>query len=157
MDAEPLIRNDIIEEGDLAALVCIDDGAVQSIVFDQLRQLQFGIHTAFSGEEVSTKLRSRIYDIVIVSERFANCDAPTNSALAEIAAMPLETRRETYIVLIGPNMNTRSEMQAFLFSVDMVIRVEDAFQLKTIAGKGIVRQEEFYSVFNSVLRAVRAA
>jgi len=157
MDAAPLKRNDIIEDGDLSSLVCIDDSELQGLVFDQLAQLGFGIHTAFNGEEVNTKLRGRVYDIVVISERFANCEAATNSALVEIASMPLETRRETYVVLIGPNMNSRSDMQAFLFSVDLVVRQEDAFQLKTIAGRGIVRQEEFYAVFNNVLKAVRAA
>ena len=71
--------------------------------------------------------------------------------------MALELRRETYVVLIGPNMNSRSDMQAFLFSVDLVIRKDEAFQLKTIAGRGIVRQEEFYTAFNSVLKAVRTS
>ena len=157
MDAAPLSRNDIIEEGDLSSLVCIDEAALQGIVFDQLSQLGFGIHTALHGEEVAAKLRARVYDIVVISERFANCDAATNSALAEVANMALELRRETYVVLIGPNMNSRSDMQAFLFSVDLVIRKDEAFQLKTIAGRGIVRQEEFYTAFNSVLKAVRTS
>ena len=157
MDTPPLARNDIIEEGDLSALVCVDDPALQSGVFDQLTQLGFGIHTALHGEDVARKLRGRVYDMVLVSERFANCDLPTNSALLEIAQMPLENRRETFVVLLGPGMNTRSEMQAWLFSVDLVIRQDEVFNLKTIAGRGIVRQEEFYTVFNSVLKAVRAS
>ena len=156
MDTPPLARNDIIEEGDLSALVCVEDAVLQSTVFDQLTQLGFGIHTALFGEEVAVKLRGRVYDIVVISERFANCDVSTNSALAEIAQMPLESRRETFVVLIGPGMNSRSEMQAFLFSVDLVVRQDEAFNLKTIAGRGIVRQEEFYTTFNSVLKAVRA-
>ena len=152
----PQARNDLIEEGDLAALVCVDEASLQTTVFEQLKQLGFGIHTALFGEEVALKLRTRVYDIVVVSERFANGDLATNSALAELSNLTLAVRREIFAVLIGPGMNTRSDMQAFLYSVDLVVRQDDAFQLKTIAGRGIVRQEEIYTTFNSVLKAVRA-
>ena len=155
--ASPQARNDLIEEGDLSALVCVDDAPLQETVFEQLKQLGFGIHTALFGEEVAVKLRARVYDIVVISERFANGELSTNSALSEIANLPLNTRREIFVVLIGPSMNSRSDMQAFLHSVDLVIRQEDAFQFKNIAGRGIVRQEEFYTAFNSVLKAVRSA
>ena len=156
MEETPLARNDIIEEGDLAALVCVDEPVLQAAVFDHLHQLGFGMHTAFFGEEVTAKLRARVYDLVVIAERFANGDLHTNSALAEIAGMPLEARRETFVVLIGPGMNSRSDMQAFQHSVDLVVRQDDVFQLKTMIGRGIVRHEEFYVTFNSVLKAIRA-
>ncbi len=152
----PESRNDAIEHGDLAALVCIDDPILQAVIIEQLTQLGFGVHTALFAEEASVKLTSRSYDVVVVDENFAGSDVETNPALTEIANIPLSQRRSTYAILIGPGMVSRSEMQAFKHSVDLVLKEDEAPNLKTIAGRGIVRQEEFYATFTNVLRAIRA-
>ena len=149
-------RNDLIEHGDLACLVAVDDPAIQPSVIEQLAQLGFGIHTVLSSEEFSAKFRSNPYDVIIISEKFSNSGLESNPALADIAVVPLTQRRELFVVLIGPNMTSRSEMQAFMHSVDLAVNDVDAANLKTIVGRGIVRQEEFYAAFNSVLKAVRA-
>jgi hypothetical protein len=155
--ALPITRNDSLEHGDLAALLCIDDAQLQATVIEQVTQLGFGVHTALFAEEVGVRLRSRGYDVVIVSENFGGSDAESNPALHEIANVPMNQRRESFVILIGPTMVTRSEMQAFMYSVDLVVKKEDAANLKTIAGRGIVRQEEFYATFLSVQKAVRAS
>lgn len=153
----PVTRNDPLEHGDLAALICIDDAALQGAVIDQVSQLGFGIHTGLFAEEVGVRLRSRSYDLIVVSENFGGADAESNPALHEITGIPMSQRRESFVILTGPSMVTRSEMQAFMYSVDLVVKREDVPTLKTIAGRGIVRQEEFYATFNSVLKAVRSS
>lgn len=150
-------RNDTIEHGDLSALICSDEAETQAAVIEQLTQLGFGIHTALYAEEVTVKLKARSYDIVVISERFAGADVQTNCALSEIAGMSLPHRRETFVILVGPGMVSRSEMQAFTHSVDLVVKDSDLADLKTVAGRGIVRQEEFYAAFNVVLKMIRAA
>jgi len=149
-------RNDTIEHGDLSALICSDEAETQTAVIEQLTQLGFGIHTALNPEEVTVKLKALLYDVVVISERFSGADAQTNCALLEIARMPLVHRRESFVILVGPGMVSRSEMQAFTHSVDLVVKDSDLADLKTVAGRGIVRQEEFYAAFNSVIKAIRA-
>lgn len=150
-------RSDTLELGDLGALICIDDADLQEVVIDQLSQLGFGIHTGLYTEEVAVRLRARVYEIIVVAEDFASSDVDANPVLNEIANLPLDQRRVSYVILIGPSMDSRSEMQAFIYSVDLTLRNEDAPNLKAIAGRGIVRQEEFYSTFKGVLTAVRSA
>ncbi len=150
-------RNDPFEHGDLSALVCVDEPALQAIVIDQLTQLGFGIHTGLYPEEVAVRLRARTYEIVVVAENFAGGDLETNPALHELGSLSLDQRRASYVILIGPSMESRSEIQAFMCSVDLTLRVEDAENLRVIAGGGIVRHEESYATFHAVRKSVRAS
>ncbi len=150
-------RNDSFEHGDLAALLCVDDPELQSLVIDQLSQLGFAFHTALFPEEVAVRLRARTYDLVVVSENFAgSADAEANPVLHELAQLPLDQRRVSYVILIGPTMESRSDMQAFVHNVDLTLRLDEAPNLKAVAGRGIVRQEEFYSAFKGVSQALRS-
>jgi cobyric acid synthase len=115
------------------------------------------VHTGLFAEEVGVRLRSRSYDLIVVSENFGGADAESNPALHEVTNIPMAQRRDSFVILVGTSMVTRSEMQAFMYSVDLVVKREDVPNLKTIAGRGIVRQEEFYSAFNAVLKTVRSS
>ncbi|MEI6350109.1 MAG: hypothetical protein WCP06_03270 [Verrucomicrobiota bacterium] len=149
-------RNDLIEHGDLACLIAVDVPETQSVAIEQFTQLGFGIHTALSSEEFTTKFHANPYDVIVISEQLGACDVDTNPAIAELVVLSPIQRRELFVVLIGPNMVSRSEMQAFHYSVDITVNQADAHELKTIAGRGILKQEEFYAAFNSVLKAMRA-
>lgn len=148
-------RNDSLEHGDLAALLCIDDAALQNGVIEQLSQLGFAFHTALYPEEVTVRLRLRTYEMVVVSENFAGTDVDSNPVLHEIAQIPLSQRRISFVILIGPGMESRSDMQAFVHSVDLTVHQGDVPNLRAIAGRGIVRQEEFYSALKGVIESGR--
>jgi len=150
-------REDLIEHGDLSALICVDEPNLQYISIDQFSQLSFGIHTALNASEISSKIRGRVYEVIVVYERFGGSDAQTNVALSIISELPLAQRRETYVILVGPNMVSRSDMQAFMYSVDLTLKDTDAGNMKVIAGRGLVRQEELYTTFLSVWKALKAA
>jgi hypothetical protein len=149
------IRNDAFEHGDLAALLCIDDPQLQTVAIDELSQLGFAFHTAFFPEEVSVRLRARTYEVIVVSANFAGAELDANPVLHELAQVPLDQRRGSYVVLIGDTVESRSEMQAFIYGVDLVLRTDEVPNLKAAVGRGIVRQEEFYSAFKGVMQTVR--
>jgi hypothetical protein len=148
-------RVDHIETNDRSALICVDEPLLQTTVIEQISQMGFGIHTALYAEEVAVKLRSRVYDLVVIGETFAGASAETNSALTEMANLPLEQRRKSFVILIGPVLVSRSEMQSFMFSVDLTLNDDDAPNLKTIAGLGTSLKAEFYTSFNNALKALR--
>lgn len=150
-------RNDPLEHGDLSALICIDEPELQAVVIDQLTQLGFALHTGLFPEEVAVRLRARTYEIIVISETFCGGDVHTNPALHELNALGLDQRRGSYAILIGENMESRSEMQAFIYSVDLTLQTADAANLKAIAGSGIVRHEESYATFHGVRKSVRNA
>lgn len=148
-------RNDAIEHGDLAALICVDDPAVQNAVIEQLTHLGFSFHTAHFPEEVSMRLRARNYEIVVIGESFGGGDLSHHPVIEELNRLSLEQRRIAYAILVGPSMESRSEMQAFLYSVDLTLREDQLDNLKTIVGRGIVRKEEFYNAYNGVAQSLK--
>jgi len=148
-------RNDPLEHGDLAALLCIGSPQLQEVVISQLTGLGFGIHTATSSEEAIPKLHAHPYNIVAIEEELDGTDAQTHPLLAELASMRLDLRREMFVVLLGPDLVTQSEIQAFALSIDLAVNLQDAANLKTIVGRAIVGHEEFYAAYNAVKKDVR--
>ncbi len=148
-------RNDTIEHGDLAALICIDDAEIQAVVLEQLTLLGFSFHTAPFPDEVTFRLKARPYEIVVTTEKFGGGDLSHHPVLEELNRLSLAQRRTAYVILIGPSMESRSDMQAFLYSVDLTLREDALSNLKAIVGRGIVRKEEFYNAFTGVSQSLK--
>src|SRR5579862_2031688 len=118
-------RHDIFEPDDLTTLVCVDEAEVQRAVVEQLGDLNYRIHTGLFAEDISLKLRAHTYDVVAIYETFAGSVAEGNPVLLETVRLPTAQRRDQFVVLIGPNMITNDELQAFQYSVDLVFSVSD--------------------------------
>lgn len=150
-------RNDSFEHGDLVALLCIGSPELQEIAIDQISQLGFALHTAFTAEEANAKLAAHPYNLVVIEENLEGTDALTHPILAELATFRLDVRRDLFVVMIGPGMETQSDSQAFALSVDLTLNLQDASKLKPLAGRGIVEQEEFYAAYKAVKKDVMRA
>ena len=150
-------RNDPFEHGDLVALLCIGSPELQEIVIDQITQLGFGIHTAFTAEDAVSQLATHPYNLVVIEENLEGTDAQTHPVLAELATIRLDVRRDLFVALIGPGMETQSDSQAFALSVDLTAHRHSSPNLKTLVGRGIVEQEEFYAAYKAVKKDVQRA
>ncbi|HEX4086400.1 MAG TPA: hypothetical protein VHY22_15905 [Chthoniobacteraceae bacterium] len=149
-------RHDIFEQEDQTALVCVDEAEVQRAVLDQLSDLSYRIHTGLFAEDISLKLRAHTYDVVAIYETFAGSVAEGNPVLLETIRTQPSQRRNQFVVLIGPNMVTNDEVQAFQFSVDLVFSVSDLANLKPVLRRAVARHAEFYRRFNECLRMAGA-
>jgi hypothetical protein len=149
-------RHDIFEPDDLTALVCVDEGEVQRAVVEQLGDLGYRIHTGLFAEDISLKLRAQSYNVVAIYETFAGSIAEGNPVLLECARTPGSQRRDQFVVLIGPNMITNDELQAFQYSVDLVFSVSDLANFKPVLRRAVARHHEFYRKFSECLRMAGA-
>jgi len=149
-------RHDVFEADDLTSLVCVDEAEVQRAVVEQLGDLNYRIHTGLFAEDVSLKLRAHTYDLVVIYESFAGSIAEGNPVLIETTRTPSTQRRNQFVVLIGPNMITNDELQAFQFSVDLVFSVSDLANFKPVLRRAVARHTEFYRRFNECLRMAGA-
>lgn len=149
---EAQARYDIFEEGDLTALVCIDDPEIQQVTLEQLTALKYKIHAGLFPEDIALKLRTHTYDVVVVYENFNECDLETNQVLKEVIGVAPEQRRQQFVVLLGANMVTSDEMQAFVYSVDLTYSLSDLVNLKTVLRRATARHKEFYANFMDTLR-----
>lgn len=149
-------RHDIFEPDDQTALVCVDEAEVQRAVVEQLAELGYRIHTGLFAEDISLKLKAHTYDVVAIYETFAGSIAEGNPVLIESTRTPSAQRRDQFVVLIGPNMVTNDELQAFQYSVDLVFSVSDLANFKPVLRRSVARHTEFYRRFNECLRMAGA-
>jgi len=149
-------RHDVFEPDDLTSLVCVDEAEVQRAIVDQLGQLGYRLHTGLFAEDISLKLRAHGYDVVVIYETFAGSVAEGNPVLNEAIRIPSSQRRDQVVVLVGPNMITNSELQAFQFSVDLVVSNSDLANFKPLLRRGVARHQEFYRKFAECLRMAGA-
>jgi len=149
-------KSDYFEPGDLTALVCIDDPDLQKTVVDQLAPLNYKVHTGLFVEDISLKLNTHVYDVVIIYETFNDSDLETNQVLLEATGIPASQRRTQYLVLIGPNLVTNDDMAAFAYSVDLTFSLSDVSNLKPVLRRGAIRHKEFYLPFCETLKAIGA-
>ena len=154
---EPQNRLDLFEPGDQTALVCLDVPEVQRIVVDQLTALGYKIHTGFFVEDILLKLRTHIYDVVIVAEHFNASDLETNPILAEAVHTPAEQRRRQFVAVVGSSFVTNDEMEAFRHSVDLVVGLVDVVNLRPVLRRGLRRAQEFYAPFHEAEKVADAA
>ena len=146
-------RLDLFEPGDLTALVCVDVPEVQRIVVDQLTTLNYKIHTGLFAEDILLKLRTHVYDVVIISEHFNASDMGSNPIIAAAISAPAEQRRKQLLVAIGATFATNDELHAFQHSVDLVVNLADVVNLRPVLRRGVMRVNEFYAPFREALLA----
>lgn len=146
-------RLDLFEPGDLTALVCVDVPEVQRILVDQLTALNYKIHTGLFLEDILLKLRAHAYDVVIISEHFNASDIANNPIIAHAIAAPAEQRRRQFLVAVGSTLITNDELQAFQYSVDLVVNLADVVNLRPVLRRGVARMNEFYTPFREALHA----
>jgi len=144
-----------IAPGDLAALICLDDEMMQAQVVDQIAPLGFSTHTVSDAGQADFHLQAHTYELVVVHERFAGGDVESNTVLHLLRELPLNRRRGSLVVLVGPGMESHSEMQAFLYGVDLTLNESELEDFRTLAGRGLMRQEERYAAFQAVFKRVQ--
>jgi hypothetical protein len=145
-------RLDLFEPGDLTALICVDVPEVQRIVVDQLTALNYKIHTGLFLEDILLKMRAHVYDVIVISEHFNASDMVSNPVMLAATASPSEQRRRQFIVALGSSLTTNDEMQAFQYSVDLVINLSDAPNLRPVLRRGVLRMGEFYAPFHEAMK-----
>jgi hypothetical protein len=145
-------RLDVFEPGDLTALVCVDVPEVQRIVVDQLTALNYKIHTGLFLEDILLKMRAHVYDVLVISEHFNASDMVTNPIVAAAINAPPQERRRQFVVAIGSTLATNDEMQAFQYSVDLVVGLSDVVNLRPVLRRGVNRVNEFYGPFREALK-----
>ena len=145
-------RFDIFEPGDLTALICVDQPEYQQQVIEHLSSMDYKMHVGLFPEDISLKLKTHVYDVVVIDENFGGGYLNNNQVLYEAINMPGSQRRNQFLLLIGGSVMTNDEMMAFIFSVDLVFNVNDLANLKPVLRRGVARQKEFYHVFIDQVR-----
>jgi hypothetical protein len=147
---------DLFEPGDLTALICVDDPKLQELIVEELSVLNYKLQIGLFLEDIALKLKTHAYNVVLIHENFGACNIKSNPILNECNQIPSMERRKQFILLIGPNMITSDNMQAFKYSVDMVCNESDMENLIPILNRGLSKHDETYMSFNDCMKMIGA-
>jgi hypothetical protein len=153
---EPEASPNFVDLGDNTALVCVDHQQYQKIIVPQLIDMTYKVHLGLFEEDVSLKLKTYNYDLVLIYENFKGATLQTNPLIREMAKRRDARRREHFVVLISHKFATNDAMSAFVQSVDQIINIADLANLKPVLRRGVAQHRDLYHSFNDMMKSVQA-
>ena len=93
-------RLDVFEPGDQTALVSIDVPEAQRLVVEQLGALGYKLHTGLFTEDILLKMRTHMYDVVLISEHFNGTDIETNPIPPKRSVLAPNERRKVIVLIV---------------------------------------------------------
>jgi hypothetical protein len=142
-------KMDFFEVGDKTSLICADPN-VSEVVRSTLRELDFKFHTAENADIAVERIRYTPYDIILIQENFSGGSLRSNPILSYLSNLPMAQRRHSMVVLVGSSFKTLDAMQAFAYSVQLVVNTLDLSNLAAILKKAWAEFESLYKAFKSV-------
>jgi CheY-like chemotaxis protein len=146
-------RLDLFEPGDLTALVCHDVSELRRLIVEQLSELGYKIHTGLYVDDILLKMRTHVYDVVMLSAHFNAASLETCPIYRAATSVPPSQRRRQIIALVGSQFTTGDEIQSFAASVDLVIGLSDVVTLRPVFRRIVQRHQELYEPFREAERA----
>ncbi|MEE8269897.1 MAG: hypothetical protein V3R23_07760, partial [Nitrospinaceae bacterium] len=119
-----------------------------------LTELDYKLQRAKSPEHAVHKLRFNQYHVVAIHEKFGGTTLETSPLYEYIRDMHMDTRRKTFVAMVGENFKTLDNMAALAYSVNLVINQKDFDQLGTILKKAIGDNDTFYKVYRETMTAL---
>src|SRR5919206_1774613 len=144
------------EIGENTALVCVDHQQYQKIIVPQLIDMSYKVHLGLFEEDVILKLKTYIYDVVIIYENFKGSKTETNPILREMVMLPDARRREHFVILLSHRYATNDAMTAFVQSVDQIINIADLATFKAILRRAVAQHRELYHAFTEMVKSVQS-
>ena len=145
----------IYDENDQLALIL--DETNQSAWTQALESRDYKIQYAKSPEHAVHKMKFTHFHFIALHENYGNKDLDNNTVYKTLIELPMVTRRNIFVALIGKNFKTLKNMQAFHKSVNVVINESDIEKLEDVLKKSISEIEIFYKVFKETLHSAGKA
>jgi len=135
-----------LEEGE-TALVCESDSAVRDSLGAVLDTMGYHVTKAAAAPDALKGMRFHLYDLIAVGE------GPDEEAvLNHVRHLPMNVRRNIFVVLLSATVRTMDAMAAFARSVNLVINRENIGEAGAIIQRGIADNEAFYETFREALK-----
>ncbi len=118
--------------------------------------MTYKVHLGLFEEDVSLKLKTYTYDVVLIYENFKGATLETNPLLREMGKRRDARRREHFVVLLSHKFATNDAMSAFVQSVDQIINIADLANLKPVLRRGVAQHRDLYHSFKEMMKSVQA-
>lgn len=142
---------DYVREGMQTGLVCEHDMEAKQKIRAALEHMNYHVVEAASSRNALKYMRFHVYNMVVLNETFEAASAESNHILQYAAQLPINTRRNMFIVLLGNDLRTADNMTAFNRSVNLTVNLQDIDDIENILKGSIAEHERFYQVFKESL------
>jgi hypothetical protein len=149
--------DDLVIYGENDQLALILDEANQTVWAQALESRDYKIQYAKSPEHAVHKMKFTHFHFVALNENYGNKGLDDNPVYKTLTEMPMVTRRNIFVAMMGKNYKTLNNMQAFQKSVNVVINEKDLDKLEDVLKKSISENEIFYKVFKETLHSMGKA
>src|ERR1700687_3681453 len=112
---------DFISPTDKPALLAISNPEWMGLANMVASELGYKAHSVNTHEEFLTRFNQVQYQLLILEEVFACASLQENVSLLTLQGMHMAQRRHTVVVLLGSSFQTLNTLQAFQFSVHVVV------------------------------------
>lgn len=133
-------------------LICEDNHERQNEITSILRGMNYKVDVSQSTYDAFDKIRFTQYDVIVLNENFDGSSPENNEVLEHLQNMPMNSRRNIFLALMGQNLKTLDNAEAFSKSVNAVINAKDLSNLKSILTKSIQDHERFYRILKDILK-----
>ena len=147
---------DFVEEGVDTALVCEQDAGTKEKIHSALKSMGYHVTESPSARDALKYMRFHVFDLVVLDENFEG-DIDSNHVLQHLSHLPMNTRRNIFVVLMGSSCRTGDNVFAFNRSVNISINLENVGELEKILKRALSEHEDFYRVFKESLKKVGRA
>ena len=148
---------DFVEAGVETALICEQDAGLRKKIHSVLRRMGYHITEVESARDAMKYMRFRVFDVVMLDENFEGSGPESNHVLQYLGHLPMNTRRNIFVVLLGNGFKTADNMTAFNRSVNVVVNLRNMDDLEKVLKRSLIENEEFYRVLKGTLRKVGRA
>ncbi|MBW2558478.1 MAG: hypothetical protein JRD69_06575 [Deltaproteobacteria bacterium] len=143
---------DFVEEGGATALICESDGTVMEKLGTVLEKMGYYVTKSSTAPDALKSMRFHLYDLIVVGEAFDEEGPDGGGVLDYVRHLPMDVRRNIFVVLLSAAVRTTDNMAAFGKSVNLVINLENINDAGAIIERGIADNEAFYGAFKDALK-----
>ncbi len=149
-DEDPFSLDLYAEDAKLCLLMLAGSNAAGGIEEAAEGLLFKTVRVKDAGEAIN-KMRFHHFDLMILSERFENVGWDESPILHYLNRLPMHTRRQSFLVLMGREFSTMDRMAAFGLSADLVVNPGHINEIAGILKAALWNHENFYGAFTEIL------
>ena len=139
---------EIYDDNEMVALILDDNN--RKVWIDLLEEKGYKFQFAHSPEHAIHKMKFYNFSIVVLEESFGGVTMGSSPIYKHIIEMPMVDRRNIFVVLVGEKFRSTNNMEAFTYSVNLVVNPKDFGKVGMILKKAMIENEAFYKAFTDL-------
>jgi CheY-like chemotaxis protein len=143
---------DFLDENAQTAIICEPNIKARKILIKTLNHMDYYVTEAKDGRDALRKMRYHNYNVVIFNEQFDSEDPDANGVLAYLQQLPMDQRREVFIILISARFRTMDNMMAFNKSVNLIVNLKNLDMFNKILRQNLVEFHRNYRLYRDCAR-----